>query len=62
MQNTTEQPLTQPLLNETLRDRFALAALQGMLAYNIDVSNKTLATLAYGIADAMLVERKKKGE
>lgn len=46
---------------ESLRDRFAMAALTGILA-NTDLSNSTaheFAEIAYGQADAMMTERRK---
>ena len=47
----------------TLRDLFAMAALQGLLANpetNLDYGRKTYADLAYNHADDMLEARKKK--
>lgn len=43
----------------TLRDYFAVAALQGMLAENGGgaMHNKELASVAYDIADEMLIAR-----
>jgi len=49
-------------INQTLRDQFATAALQGMLSYgfNSHVDDSVLvATKAYRCADAMLIERDK---
>lgn len=44
----------------TLRDYFAAAALQGMLAdANTDGTKELFATRAYAMADAMLAERAK---
>ncbi len=47
----------------TLRDQFAIAALQGELASQSDdcewVNEKNLASRAYEVADAMLAERSK---
>jgi hypothetical protein len=53
----TERNLTQGM---TLRDYFAAVALQGLLAANPgpSVTSEFLAADAYGIADAMLEERK----
>jgi hypothetical protein len=42
----------------TLRDHFAAAALQGILAYYIDVSPAKVAKVSYEYADAMLAARK----
>jgi hypothetical protein len=43
-----------------LRDYFAAAALQGILAdSNVDGNAATLAKIAYKFADAMLKEREK---
>ena len=50
---------------ETLRDKFAMAALQGILANNEDLFidgepiNIKLSRIAYGYADAMLAQREK---
>ena len=43
----------------TLRDQFAMAALQGMLtdSKNGDVHETEIACMAYAYADAMLEER-----
>lgn len=41
----------------TLRDQFAMAALQGMLAANDTYEPKEYANDAYAIADAMLEAR-----
>ena len=47
----------------TLRDQFAIAALQGELASQRDgcewANEKNLASRAYEVADAMLAERSK---
>lgn len=49
-------PQTPP--DMTLRDRFAMHALQGLLADpNIRASSDEFATKAYGLADAMLRAR-----
>ncbi len=49
---------------ETLRDRFAMAALTGMMTHDSDYSENlgeiiwsNIATAAYGVADAMLKAR-----
>ena len=42
----------------TLRDRFAMAALTGLLGYSISTP-KVYAQESYEFADAMLEERKK---
>ena len=42
----------------TLRDYFAAAALQGILANPIDVSPATVVKASYEYADAMLAARK----
>lgn len=43
----------------TLRDYFAVKAMQGLLATDLkpDVENEDLAEVAYAIADAMIKER-----
>jgi hypothetical protein len=41
----------------TIRDAFALAALQGLIAAGATVDPATDATAAYAWADAMLAER-----
>ena len=45
----------------TLRDRFALAALQGIMAkrWNAGAPSEDRAREAYEVADAMMVERLK---
>jgi hypothetical protein len=45
----------------SLRDRFAIAALTGLLAgaYSENPSNKITALAAYEVADAMMEARKK---
>lgn len=48
-QRTAEQP--------TLRDRFAMAALQGMLAGGSQPTDPALIGCAYRVADAMLRAR-----
>ena len=45
--------------NETMRDRFAMAALTGLLACPNAPYSSTYATKAYELADAMLEARKK---
>jgi len=45
---------------ETLRDRFAMAALAGILGSDQERSYKRVAIDAYKFADAMLETRKKK--
>lgn len=42
-----------------LRDKFAMAALQGMLAADCASGNEDLADGSYCVADAMLAQRKK---
>lgn len=44
----------------TLRDQFAMAALTGRLASNIDETPENSVRWAYNYADAMLLERDKK--
>jgi len=48
----------QPKQEETLRDRFAMAALTGLACVD-SPPFKTVAKMAYEYADAMLAERKK---
>ena len=43
---------------ESLRDRFAMAALSGNLG-NLPIDNKDIAECAYEIADAMMAAREK---
>lgn len=43
----------------SLRDYFAAAALQGILAHDSTRNNETAAGRAYGVADAMLAKREK---
>lgn len=45
---------------ETLRDRFAMAALTGILAVDMTALPKSAASEAYNFADAMLAERDNK--
>jgi len=45
----------------TLRDRFAEAVIQGMLASGIELTDDHNARTAYRLADAMLAARKKGG-
>lgn len=47
---------------KTLRDEFAMAALTGMLASDMDAEDATFARASYTFADAMMLERSKKGE
>lgn len=42
---------------ETLRDRIAIAALQGILAFNASYDPKGISKTAYEYADAMLKAR-----
>ena len=42
---------------EALRDKFAMAALTGLLGYNSNWRLESVATRAYKIADGMLKER-----
>ena len=48
-------------MNNSLRDQFAIAAMQGFcsLPDSVDWSHEHTATAAYQQADAMLVEREK---
>lgn len=48
--------------NEDLLDLFAGMALQGMIAAELDASNKSLAMVAYDIAEAMVKEREARHE
>jgi len=53
------------LLIETLRDKFAMAALQGMISSapmcdRTEVDKKAWAKIAYAWADAMIVARRVK--
>ena len=43
----------------SLRDHFAGLAMQGVLAMDDDIDFKYISSVAYGMADAMLTERKK---
>lgn len=44
---------------KTLRDEFAMAALQGMLAHDGMWDSKSLASVCLRYADAMLAERER---
>jgi hypothetical protein len=55
--NATEKEIKEAQ-GMTLRDYFAAAALQGILAYYIDVSPAKVAKVSYEYADAMLAARK----
>jgi len=44
---------------ETLRDRFAMAALTGLISMRNGMRMNDVAKVAYAYADAMLAERKK---
>lgn len=46
----------------TLRDLFAAFALAGIAAANMDQDYSTDAAMAYGYADAMLVQRQKEDD
>ena len=48
----------EPQEGMTLRDYFAASALQGILAYYIDVSPAKVAKVSYEYSDAMLAARK----
>jgi hypothetical protein len=53
-----------PSVGMSLRDYFAAAAMQGILAgveseYHTQLSGTSYAFIAYTVADAMLAERKK---
>lgn len=48
---------------KTLRDEFAMAAMQGMLADpDVDHPPKKFAALAYDMADAMMAEREARAQ
>ena len=44
---------------KTLRDEFAMAAMQGMHGADTDITKKECATAAYEMANAMMKERLK---
>jgi len=48
--------------NEDLLDLFAGMALQGLIAANLEGSVKSLAMVAYDIAEAMVKEREARHE
>ncbi len=47
---------------EQLRDRFAMAALQGALAADVSLSEDGASEFAYRVADSMLAARARKRE
>ena len=55
----TEMTKTEQAIRQQLRDRFATAALNGMLANGTQANFADFAYFAYAYADAMLKERDK---
>jgi hypothetical protein len=53
------EPREHPVEGLTLRDYFAAAAMQGIMASGSGAMVRDHAALAYALADAMLAERAK---